>query len=160
MKSFGHFIALQGVDLSIKEGEIVVIIGPSGSGKSTLIRCINQLEEHDSGDIVVDGIEIGRGRKRAVQVEVGMVFQSFNLFPHMTVLRNVALGPARVRGLSWADADERARKLLVRVGLEDHVTKYPDAIVRRAAAARRDRPGAGHGAESASFRRADLGSRP
>jgi polar amino acid transport system ATP-binding protein/general L-amino acid transport system ATP-binding protein len=125
VKSFGHFVALQGVDLSIREGEIVVIIGPSGSGKSTLIRCINQLEEHNSGHIVVDGMEIGHGRKRAVQVEVGMVFQSFNLFPHMTVLRNVALGPARVRGLSWADADERARKLLVRVGLEDHVAKYP-----------------------------------
>jgi ABC-type polar amino acid transport system ATPase subunit len=128
VKSFGQFHALYGVDLTIREGEIVVIIGPSGSGKSTLIRCINQLEQHNSGNIVVNGIEIERGRRRAVQVEVGMVFQSFNLFPHMTVLRNVALGPARVRGLSWAHAEERARRLLVRVGLEDHITKYPGQL--------------------------------
>lgn len=128
VKSFGQFHALYGVDLTIWEGEIVVVIGPSGSGKSTLIRCINQLEQHNSGNILVNGIEIDRGRRRAVQVEVGMVFQSFNLFPHMTVLRNVALGPARVRGLSWAHAEERARRLLVRVGLEDHITKYPGQL--------------------------------
>ncbi len=125
VKSFGAFQALHGIDLSVKEGEIVVIIGPSGSGKSTLIRCINQLEEHNSGAIVVDGAEVGRSRKRAALAEVGMVFQSFNLFPHMTVLRNVALGPVRVRGLSWASAEERAQRLLTRVGLADHVTKYP-----------------------------------
>jgi polar amino acid transport system ATP-binding protein/general L-amino acid transport system ATP-binding protein len=128
VKSFGQFHALYGVDLTIWEGEIVVVIGPSGSGKSTLIRCINQLEQHNSGNILVNGIEIDRGRRRAVQVEVGMVFQSFNLFPHMTVLRNVALGPARARGLSWAHAEERARRLLVRVGLEDHITKYPGQL--------------------------------
>ena len=109
VKSFGHFIALHGIDLSVKEGEIVVIIGPSGSGKSTLIRCINQLEEHNGGD---DHRRRDRGRPRSqerrAQAEVGMVFQSFNLFPHMTVLRNVALGPVRVRGLVWAAAEERA----------------------------------------------------
>jgi len=125
VKSFGLFKALQGVDLRVKEGEIVVVIGPSGSGKSTLIRCINQLEEHNDGEIIVDGAEVGRGRKSAVLTEVGMVFQSFNLFPHMTVLRNVALGPVRVRGLTWAAAEERAQRLLARVGLEGHVEKYP-----------------------------------
>ena len=125
VKSFGLFKALHGVDLQVKEGEIVVIIGPSGSGKSTLIRCINQLEDHNGGVIIVDGAEVGRGRKSTVLTEVGMVFQSFNLFPHMTVLRNVALGPVRVRGLSWAAAEERAHRLLARVGLEDHVVKYP-----------------------------------
>ena len=124
-KSFGLFKALQGIDLRVKEGEIVVISGPSGSGKSTLIRCINQLEEHNGGEIIVDGAEVGHGRKTTVLTEVGMVFQSFNLFPHMTVLRNVALGPVRVRGLSWAEAEERAQRLLARVGLEDHVVKYP-----------------------------------
>jgi ABC-type polar amino acid transport system ATPase subunit len=124
-KSFGLFQALHGIDLSVKEGEIVVIIGPSGSGKSTLIRCINQLEEHNGGVIIVDGAVVGRGRKRAVLAEVGMVFQSFNLFPHMTVLRNVALGPVRVRGLSWIAAEERAERLLARVGLADQAAKYP-----------------------------------
>jgi ABC-type polar amino acid transport system ATPase subunit len=124
-KSFGYFQALQEIDLKVREGEIVVIIGPSGSGKSTLIRYINQLEEHNSGEIIVDGIQVGHGRKRAAQAEVGMVFQSFNLFPHMTVLRNVSLGPVRVRGLSWADAEERARRLLIRVGLAEHIQKYP-----------------------------------
>jgi polar amino acid transport system ATP-binding protein/general L-amino acid transport system ATP-binding protein len=124
VKSFGLFQALHGIDLRVKEGEIVVIIGPSGSGKSTLIRCINQLEEHNGGVIIVDGAEVGRGQS-TVLTEVGMVFQSFNLFPHMTVLRNVALGPVRVRGLSWAAAEERAQRLLARVGLEDHVVKYP-----------------------------------
>ena len=124
-KSFGLFQALHSIDLSVREGEIVVIIGPSGSGKSTLIRCINQLEEHNGGAVIVDGAEVGRGRKRAVLIEVGMVFQSFNLFPHMTVLRNVALGPVRVRGLSWAAAEERANRLLARVGLADQAMKYP-----------------------------------
>ena len=127
-KSFGHFQALQDVSIAVHPGEIVVIIGPSGSGKSTLIRCINQLEDHDAGTIVVEGRAVVRQRRRAVAAEIGMVFQSINLFPHMTVLRNVALGPARVRGLTWADADERARRLLVRIGLADHVDKYPSQL--------------------------------
>jgi polar amino acid transport system ATP-binding protein/general L-amino acid transport system ATP-binding protein len=127
-KSFGHFRALHDIDLSVQEGEIVVIIGPSGSGKSTLIRCINQLEEHNAGEIIVDGTRVGEKRGRAVQAEVGMVFQSFNLFPHMTVLRNVALAPVRVRGLSWAEAEDRAKRLLTRVGLEAQIHKYPGQL--------------------------------
>ena len=125
VKSFGFFKALRDIDLKVKEGEIVVIIGPSGSGKSTLIRCVNQLEEHNGGEIIVDGAQVGGGRKSTVLTEVGMVFQSFNLFPHMTVLRNVALGPVRVRGLTWAEAEERAQRLLARVGLADQAAKYP-----------------------------------
>ena len=125
-KAFGDFRALNGVDLQVAEGEIVVIIGPSGSGKSTLIRCINQLEEHDGGTITVDGHAVQKGADlTAICTELGMVFQSFNLFPHLSVLRNVALAPVRVRGLSWADAEARARKLLERVGLKDHIEKYP-----------------------------------
>jgi len=128
-KSFGRFRALYDIDLTVQEGEIVVVIGPSGSGKSTLIRCINRLEEHNAGEIVVDGTRIGQGRQGSgVQVEVGMVFQSFNLFPHMTVLRNVALAPVRVRGLSWEEAETRANRLLARVGLEDHIGKYPNQL--------------------------------
>jgi ABC-type polar amino acid transport system ATPase subunit len=128
-KSFGRFSALKQVDLDVDEGEIVVVIGPSGSGKSTLIRCINQLEEHDAGTIAVDGMLVSPKSDLAnVRAEVGMVFQSFNLFPHMTVLRNVALAPVRVRGLSWEDANERARKLLIRVGLEAQIEKYPNQL--------------------------------
>ena len=126
VKMFGNFCALRDVNLDVGEGEIVVVIGRSGSGKSTLIRCINQLEVHDSGVIEVDGHVVTRGGGlAAVRAEVGMVFQTFNLFPHMNVLRNVALAPVRVRGLSWNAANERARKLLARVGLEAHAEKYP-----------------------------------
>src|SRR4029077_7451827 len=111
-----EFVALDGIDLEVGEGEIVVVVGRSGSGKSTLIRCINQLEEHDAGTIDVDGIMVRKGADLAVvRAEVGMVFQSFNLFPHRSVRRNVALAPLRVRGLSWPQAEERARKLLTRV---------------------------------------------
>jgi ABC-type polar amino acid transport system ATPase subunit len=125
-KNFGGFRALDGIDLQVAEGEIVVIVGPSGSGKSTLIRCINQLEEHDGGTIEVDGHALQKGADlTAIRTELGMVFQSFNLFPHLSVLRNVALAPVRVRGLSWPEADARARKLLERVGLKDQVEKYP-----------------------------------
>jgi len=125
-KNFGGFRALDGIDLEVAEGEILVIVGPSGSGKSTLIRCINQLEEHDSGTIMVDGHALQKGADlTAIRTELGMVFQGFNLFPHLSVLRNVALAPVRVRGLSWAEAEARARKLLERVGLKDQVDKYP-----------------------------------
>ena len=125
-KNFGSFRALDGIDLQVAEGEIVVIVGPSGSGKSTLIRCINQLEEHDGGTIEVDGHALQKGADlTAIRTELGMVFQSFNLFPHLSVLRNVALAPVRVRGLSWPEADARARKLLERVGLKNQVEKYP-----------------------------------
>lgn len=125
-KHFGPFQALDGIDLDVAAGEVVVVIGPSGSGKSTLIRCINLLEAYDGGDIHVDGIRVEPGSNLdAVRAEVGMVFQSFNLFPNMTVLRNVALAPVRVRKLSWAEADERARTLLRRVGIEEQAEKYP-----------------------------------
>ena len=126
VKSFGQFRALDGIDLSVAEGEIVVVIGPSGSGKSTLIRCINRLERHDAGTIDVDGLPVGDGPAlAAIRAEVGMVFQSFNLFPHLTVLRNVALAPVRVRRLPWSEAEARARKLLARVGLKDFAERYP-----------------------------------
>jgi len=125
-KSFGSFQALRDINVEVAEGEVVVIIGPSGSGKSTLIRCINLLEQYDAGDIFVDSVRVQDGANlRKVRAEVGMVFQQFNLFPHMTALRNVALAPMRVRGLSKHAAEERAMKLLDRVGLTDQAQKYP-----------------------------------
>ena len=125
-KSFGSFQALRDINVDVAEGEVVVIIGPSGSGKSTLIRCINLLEQYDAGDIFVDGVRVQNGANLCkVRAEVGMVFQQFNLFPHMTALRNVALAPMRVRGLSKQAAEERAMKLLDRVGLTDQAQKYP-----------------------------------
>jgi polar amino acid transport system ATP-binding protein/general L-amino acid transport system ATP-binding protein len=128
-KTYGAFKALDGIDLSVEEGEVVVVIGPSGSGKSTLIRCVNQLEAHDCGTIRVHGLEAGRGKDLArLRTEAGMVFQSFNLFPHMSVLRNVALAPVRVRGLTWAEANQRARTLLIRVGLEAQIDKFPNQL--------------------------------
>jgi polar amino acid transport system ATP-binding protein/general L-amino acid transport system ATP-binding protein len=128
-KSFGPFRALDGVDLVVEEGEVLVVIGRSGSGKSTLIRCLNQLEAHDSGTIGVHGLDASQpSQLRRIRTEAGMVFQSFNLFPHMSVLRNVALAPVRVRGLSWAEANDRARKLLARVGLAEQIDKYPNQL--------------------------------
>jgi polar amino acid transport system ATP-binding protein/general L-amino acid transport system ATP-binding protein len=128
-KSYGAFKALSAIDLSVDEGEIVVVIGRSGSGKSTLIRCVNQLEGHDAGTIRVQGFDAGDALQLTrIRTEAGMVFQNFNLFPHMSVLRNVALAPVRVRGLSWADANERARKLLVRVGLAEQIDKFPNQL--------------------------------
>ncbi|SMC91589.1 polar amino acid transport system ATP-binding protein/general L-amino acid transport system ATP-binding protein/glutamate transport system ATP-binding protein [Fulvimarina manganoxydans] len=125
-KRFGNFAALRQIDLDIEAGEVVVLLGPSGSGKSTLIRCINLLETYDEGDVVVDGIRVEEGRAlRQVREEVGMVFQAFNLFPNLTVLDNIALGPVRVRKLSWAAAREKARRLLARVGIAEQADKYP-----------------------------------
>ncbi|NMM35909.1 MAG: amino acid ABC transporter ATP-binding protein [Glaciimonas sp.] len=125
-KRYGDFIALHDINLDIAEGEVVVVVGPSGSGKSTLIRCINLLEDYQQGEICVDGQPVVRGKSLAlVRAEVGMVFQSFNLFPHLTALRNVALGPLRVRGLSRQQADLRAAELLAKVGLADHAHKLP-----------------------------------
>jgi general L-amino acid transport system ATP-binding protein len=108
---------------------VVVVVGPSGSGKSTLIRCINLLEDYQRGEVRVDGEKVVRGKALAkVRAEVGMVFQSFNLFPHLSALHNVALGPLRVRGMPRAQADERARALLVKVGLADHCDKLPGQL--------------------------------
>ncbi|WP_277024718.1 amino acid ABC transporter ATP-binding protein [Aurantimonas coralicida] len=125
-KRFGKFQALKDIDLEVAAGEVVVLLGPSGSGKSTLIRCINLLEQYDAGDVVVDGTRVEAGRRlQSVRQEVAMVFQAFNLFPNHTVLDNVALGPVRVRGLSWQESRARARRLLERVGIAEQAEKYP-----------------------------------
>ncbi|MCD1645539.1 amino acid ABC transporter ATP-binding protein [Aurantimonas coralicida] len=125
-KRFGKFEALKDIDLEVAAGEVVVLLGPSGSGKSTLIRCINLLEQYDAGDVVVDGTRVEAGRRlQSVRQEVAMVFQAFNLFPNHTVLDNVALGPVRVRGLSWQESRARARRLLERVGIAEQAEKYP-----------------------------------
>lgn len=126
-KFFGDFKALNNVSLSVAKGERIVICGPSGSGKSTLIRCINRLEEHNSGTIIIDGQELGAGSRKieAVRRDVGMVFQSFNLFPHMTVLNNLTLAQRKVRKMTKADAEERAMHYLTRVHIPDQAQKYP-----------------------------------
>ena len=126
-KSFGSLKVLDGVDLVVAERELVFIIGPSGSGKSTLLRCLNRLEEPTSGRIVVDGIDVLARRTdiNALRRRIGMVFQSFNLYPHMTALGNVALALRRVAGLRRREAEERARAALARVGLADKADAYP-----------------------------------
>jgi polar amino acid transport system ATP-binding protein len=139
-KRFGRLEVLKGIDLEIKRGEVVCLLGPSGSGKSTFLRCINHLEKINAGRLSVDGELVGYreaggklhelrenevARKRA---EIGMVFQHFNLFPHMTTLENVTLAPVRVLGLSRGKAEERAKRLLARVGLADKVHSYPVAL--------------------------------
>lgn len=128
-KSFGTLEVLSGIDLEVAEREVVVIIGPSGSGKSTLLRCINYLEEPTSGTITVDGIELsGEANINAVRREVGMVFQRFNLFPHMTVLENLLLAPMKVRKLSKDEAEKAAMDLLIKVGMENKANSYPEQL--------------------------------
>ncbi len=128
-KSYGHLNVLQGIDLEIKEKEVVVIIGPSGSGKSTLLRCINYLEKPTSGEIAIDGIKLSaQSNINKVRTEVGMVFQRFNLFPHLTVLENIMLAPLKVRKLSKEEAETNALKLLERVGLENKARAYPEQL--------------------------------
>jgi general L-amino acid transport system ATP-binding protein len=124
-KWFGDFQALNDVSLSVKHGEKVVICGPSGSGKSTAIRCINRLEKHEQGKIIVDGIELNDGTVSLVREEVGMVFQQFNLFPHMTVMENLTLGPIKARGLGKAEAKDRAMSYLERVRIPEQADKLP-----------------------------------
>jgi polar amino acid transport system ATP-binding protein len=126
-KWYAAFHALKDIDLSVTRGERIVICGPSGSGKSTLIRCINQLETIQKGRIVVDGHDLTAGGKNVdiVRQETGMVFQQFNLFPHMTVLENCTLAPMKVRGISKADAEKTARKYLERVRIPEQAEKYP-----------------------------------
>src|SRR5271168_3687028 len=124
-KWFGIFQVLKHIDLTVGKGERIVVCGPSGSGKSTLIRCINRLEPYQSGRVVVDGIDLGAGVKNvnAVRAEVGMVFQQFNLFPHLTVLQNCMLAPMRVRGSSKQAAEATARTLLDRVRIPEQAGK-------------------------------------
>ncbi|MEX2395048.1 MAG: amino acid ABC transporter ATP-binding protein [Actinomycetota bacterium] len=126
-KRFDDFEALRGIDLEVASGEVIVICGPSGSGKSTLIRCINRLEEHDEGRIVVDGIELGDDVKgvHRVRLEVGMVFQQFNLFPHLSVLDNVTLAPRYAKRIPRKTAESKAMDLLDRVHIADQAGKFP-----------------------------------
>ena len=129
-KWYGEFHALRDVSLTVKKKEVVVVIGPSGSGKSTFIRCINRLEEHQSGEIVVDGIPLNRNVRNIedVRKETGMVFQQFNLFPHLTVMQNITLAPMRVRKLAKKDAEALAKQLLERVGIPEQAHKYPGQL--------------------------------
>ena len=125
-KSFGRAEVLRGIDLSVAESEVVVIIGPSGSGKSTLLRCINYLEEPTAGSVAIDGVVLRRdGSINTVRAEVGMVFQRFNLFPHMTVLENIMLAPIKVRQQTRSEAEKVARLFLDKVGLGDRGGAYP-----------------------------------
>ena len=161
-KHFGALHVLKDINLTVSRGEVLVVIGPSGGGKSTLCRTINRLETIDGGKIVFDGQvlpEEGKGLAR-LRSEVGMVFQSFNLFAHKTIRENVTLGPTKVRRQARAAADTRAMELLERVGIAAQADKYPAAALRRPAAAGGDRPGAGHGPEDDPLRRADLGTGP
>jgi general L-amino acid transport system ATP-binding protein len=129
-KWFGQFQALRGITTSIKKGEVVVICGPSGSGKSTFIRTINRLEEHQKGQIIVDGMELSNDLKNieAIRREIGMVFQSFNLFPHLTVLQNITLAPIWVRRLKRSEAEQAATQLLERVGIPEQANKFPGQL--------------------------------
>lgn len=129
-KWFGQFHALRGINVTVKRGEVMVIFGPSGSGKSTFIRCINRLEEHQQGQIVVDGIELTTDIRNieAIRSEVGMVFQQFNLFPHLTVLQNITLAPVWVRRKRKAEAAAMAMDLLRRVGIGEQAHKYPGQL--------------------------------
>src|SRR6188474_1661564 len=126
-KWFDHFHVLKGISLTVQKGEVVVIFGPSGSGKSTFIRCLNRLEEHQKGQIVVDGLELGNDIRNveAIRQEVGMVFQQFNLFPHLTVIQNITLAPSWVKRVPRDQSRELARQLLRRVGIPEQADKYP-----------------------------------
>lgn len=134
-KKFGSLEVLKGIDLTVKSGEVVCLLGPSGSGKSTLLRCLNYLERIDKGSIYVDGEQIDGGgmkltekKHSSVCMKLGMVFQRFNLFPHMTVLENVMSGPVIVKKQHKKDIEQYAKKLLVEVGLEDKVYEYPSKL--------------------------------
>ena len=129
-KWYGQFHVLKNINLEVKQGEKIVICGPSGSGKSTMIRCINRLEEHQEGKIIVDGIELTHDVKdiEKIRREVGMVFQQFNLFPHLTILDNLTLGPIWVRKMPRRDAVELATKYLERVKIPEQIHKYPNQL--------------------------------
>ncbi len=129
-KWYGNFHALKGINMEVAKGEVIVIFGPSGSGKSTFIRTINRLEEHQRGEILVDGIELTHDVRNieAVRMETGMVFQQFNLFPHLTVIQNITLSPIQVRKWSKQKAEEIALQLLARVGIPEQANKFPGQL--------------------------------
>ena len=129
-KWYGHFQALRGVNMEVDKGEVVVIFGPSGSGKSTFIRCINRLEDHQKGTIIVDGTELTKDMRNIekVRMETGMVFQQFNLFPHLNVMQNITLAPIQVRKWTKEKAEAKACELLERVGIPEQVDKYPGQL--------------------------------
>lgn len=130
VKKFGNLEVLRGISCEIAPQEVVVVIGPSGSGKSTFLRCLNQLEQATSGEIIIDGLTVTDPKTNinAVRQEVGIVFQRFNLFPHMTALQNVALAPVKVRKQPRKEAEEQAMVLLERVGLKDKTNQYPEKL--------------------------------
>jgi general L-amino acid transport system ATP-binding protein len=129
-KWYGEFHALRGVNMEVRRGEVIVIFGPSGSGKSTFIRTINRLEEHQQGQIIVDGIELTHDVRNieAIRQETGMVFQQFNLFPHLTVMQNISLAPIQVRKKNKAEAEAKAMELLERVGIPEQSGKFPGQL--------------------------------
>jgi len=129
-KWYGQFQALKGVDMEVNKGEVIVIFGPSGSGKSTFIRCLNHLEDHQKGQIIIDGIELINSMRNIekIRMETGMVFQSFNLFPHLSVLQNITLAPIQVRKWSAEKAKNKAKELLARVGIPEQCDKYPGQL--------------------------------
>jgi len=129
-KWFGKFQALRGISMEVEQGEVIVIFGPSGSGKSTFIRTLNRLEEHQKGRIIIDGIELTKDVQNieAVRMEIGMVFQQFNLFPHLNVLENITLAPVQVRKWSKSKAEEIGKQLLDRVGIPEQAEKYPHQL--------------------------------
>ena len=139
--------AVDGVSTEVERGEVVVVIGPSGSGKSTFLRCINGLEVFSEGHIIIDGVDLADKKTNIhkVRMEVGMVFQSFNLFPHMSAKQNVSIAQIRVRGRKRREADERSVELLRKVGLEDKVDEFPDRLSGRSRPAVADRRRAGLG---------------
>ena len=130
--NFGDFWALNGIDIEVTRGEIIVILGPSGSGKSTFIRTLNRLQPHSGGTIEIDGITIDEDTSikdlKYVRSEVGFVFQQFNLFPHLTIMENITLAPMKVKGMSKSDSESRARELLERVGIPEQAYKYPSEL--------------------------------
>lgn len=129
-KTFGKLQVLKDVDLSVERGEAVVILGPSGSGKSTLLRCVNGLEPVDSGAVLFDGREVSKAGRRIhkLRSEIGMVFQQFNLFPHLTVLENITIGPIRVNDLSKSEAEQRGKELLDKVGIPEKADSFPNEL--------------------------------
>ena len=130
--NFGDFWALKGIDMKVKRGEIIVVLGPSGSGKSTFIRTLNRLQPHSAGTVCIDGINIDEDTTIAdlkkVRAEVGFVFQQFNLFPHLTIMENITLAPMKVKGIKKKEAEENAIKLLERVGIPEQAYKYPSGL--------------------------------